>query len=223
MEARQHVALFGGTFNPIHNGHLVAAREAADRCRIDKVIFIPSYLPPHRVLEQQTPAKHRFEMVRLACEGLPLFDVSDFESRRTEKSYSLITIRHFKQSEKPGTKISFLIGTDAFAELYTWHRVSKLLAACDFLVMKRPGKEGGLADVIPKALKPEFSLITQEKLIHASGKTATLVPIEGLTLSSSQVRKTLTDKGQALDLLPAQVMNYIRRNSLYGVNEDEPA
>ena len=215
MSDSGHVALLGGTFNPIHNGHLKGATEAADLCAIDTVYFIPSYLPPHRELIHNVSAAHRFAMVRLACQSDPRFNASDVEVRREQKSYSFDTVNHFLGAEPAGTRVSFLIGTDAFAEIDTWHRVGELLGLCDFLVMVRPGDKGDLTDRLPETLRGAFASIQPDKLDHESGKMIRLVQIEGIELSSTTVRERIRQGSSIDNLVPPSVAQYITQTGLY--------
>jgi nicotinate-nucleotide adenylyltransferase len=213
-----HIALFGGTFNPIHRGHLVAAKESATLCGIDRIYFIPSFIPPHRELEGKTPAKQRLEMVRLACAGSDLFEASDVEIARGQTSYSYDTIQWFITRNSPETRISFLIGTDAFALIDTWRRAAELFSLCDFLVMMRPGAQMSLTDALPASLRASFVEMSNDKLRHQSGHQVHAVPIRGLEIASKQVRKRLASNQPIDDLVPEAVADYIRRNGLYRAN-----
>ncbi len=215
MTKQIHSALFGGTFNPIHNGHLRAAASAAKLANIARVIFIPSFIPPHRPVAGGTSAEDRYEMVRLACHVDPRFCVSDFELLRKQTSYSIETVSHFLLSEPPGTRLSFLIGTDAFAEIDTWHRANDLLGMCDFLVMARPGTQADLQQAVPDALRSHFSTIKADRLVHESGHKTRLVRIDGIEVSSTEIRKLIQTGKQPEELIPAKVLHYIHRLGLY--------
>lgn len=215
MKNNRHIALFGGTFNPIHNGHLRAAHCVVELCSLDAIYFIPSFLPPHRALDLGTQAFHRYKMVRLTCRDHPMFFAGDFEVKNKETSYTIHTVKHFIENEPPETKISFLMGTDAYAILDTWFCIRELLGLCDFLVMVRPGTKNTLIDVLPKKLHVEFEKITKEKLIHKSGKVTKLLPIEGMELSSTDVRRCVIEGKDITSLVPEPVAKYIKENGLY--------
>jgi len=215
IQSQRHVALFGGTFNPVHFGHLVAAKNAADHCDIHRVYLIPSYLPPHRELEGSTSAIHRLEMVRLACDYDSRFRASDVEIRRPGPSYSYDTVMHFLKKEPDRTRISFLIGTDAFALIDTWHRVQDLLTLCDFLVMIRPGAQTDLTESLPDSLRSQFDDINPNLAIHASGNKCRLIPIDGLKISSTAVRAEVKNGGSLEKLIPKTVEMYIAQHGLY--------
>ena len=211
----EKIALFGGTFNPIHLGHLRAAKSAADICNIDRIYFIPSHIPPHRQLSGEAFAKDRYEMVCLAMEFDPRFYPCDFEVNRVQTSYSVNTVHHFIKESTPGTNINFLIGTDAFSEIDTWHKAKELFTLCDFLVMARPGHLGDIYDLLPESFKNLFSQKDVNTLIHKSEKRTSLVRIDGLELSSTSIREKLATGASVADLLCEKVREYISLNRLY--------
>lgn len=211
----KHIAVFGGTFNPIHKGHLAAAKSAADICGIEKIWFVPSFLPPHRDLAGKTRAIHRFEMVRLACEEDGRFFPSEFEIRRRKVSYTIDTLQHFIGTSPADTRISFLIGTDAFAETDTWFRIHDLFEMAGFLVMARPGTNITLKEALPEKLVCLFSNVLDDSLMHKSGKTVKLVKIQGIDMSSSGIRRLIKKKQDVSGLVPKSVADYISKHGLY--------
>jgi len=210
-----HIALFGGTFNPIHFGHLKAAASAADLMEIDKIYFLPSYIPPHRELKGNVTPFHRFEMVSLACEQDPRFFPSDFEIKQKTKSYSINTVKHFMENEKQKSQFSFLIGADAFSLIDTWRRIDQLLALCDFLVMARPGYPKEISSILPKALENFFQKEDDRVLVHQKGKRSYLVPIKGIELSSTTIRNKIRSGQDVYGLTPVNVLEYINKNLIY--------
>ena len=134
------LGLFGGSFNPIHYGHLGMARDAREKLQLDSVLFIPTGDPPHKQEGALAPANDRYEMVRLAITGEPSFDLSDVELRRTGKSYSIDTVRQLRRQYDPSTELYFLIGLDAFLDFPSWREPLALLQACRFVVISRPGQ-----------------------------------------------------------------------------------
>ena len=133
------VGLLGGTFNPIHNGHVAIAHQAREALALDRVVLIPTGDPPHKPHENLAAAKARFEMVRLAIASDPSLSISDVEVRRSGKSYTNETIRHLQQEYGPEARLFFLIGLDAFLEFPTWRDPATLLTLCSFVVLSRPG------------------------------------------------------------------------------------
>ncbi|WP_321477907.1 nicotinate-nucleotide adenylyltransferase [uncultured Paludibaculum sp.] len=185
------VAIFGGTFDPIHNAHLRVAREAADRLQLDRVLLVPSANPPHKPSGTTTPYEDRFRMVALACACDPRFEPSRLEDGQG-KSYSIDTIERVKAQVGPTDELYFLIGADAFAEIGSWHRSADVLHAVEFVVVSRPG----YAYPIP----PGAKVIGLETL--------------ALVISSSEIRRKL-DSGEPVEELPDPVLGYIREHGLY--------
>lgn len=181
-------ALFGGTFDPIHNAHLTVAREAVTHCALDSVLFIPNAVPPHKLA--LTPYHHRLRMVELACNGEPRFIPSDVE-RDTRRSYSIDTIERIRR-DSPQDQLLFLIGADAFAEIETWHRWRDVVRTVEFIVVTRPGHN---YDVPAGARVHRLDTVT-------------------LPVSSSDIRDQL-GRGERPAELPTAVLDYIRANALY--------
>ena len=185
------IALFGGTFDPIHNAHLRIAHEAAARFALDRIWFIPASRPPHKSGLTRTPYEHRYRMVELACAGEPLFEASRLEEG-TENSYSIETIERVHASLGGSEELFFLIGADAFAEIGTWHRWRDVIASVEFIVVSRPGR---------------VYTVPQRARVHR---------LEGVDLpvSSSGIRHKLAEGDDRVDVPPA-VLAYIREHGLY--------
>jgi len=181
------IAIFGGTFNPIHSAHLAMARMAADRLGLDRVLFIPAGHPPHK--EAATPYEDRYRMVELACAADPRFVASRLEEGN-ETSYSIHTIERVK-GENPGT-LYFIVGSDAFADIQTWYRWRDVIAAVEFIVVARPGH----------VIEPPAGAI-----VHRLDDVS-------LPVSSSEIRRALA-RGQVSPELPPAVADYIRTHRLY--------
>jgi nicotinate-nucleotide adenylyltransferase len=186
-----NLAIFGGTFDPIHNAHLTVAREAAYKFRLDKVLFIPAAHPPHKPEVGGDDYHHRLRMVELACEGESLFEASSLESGNAQ-SYSIDTIEKLRAILAPGDRLFFVIGADAFADITTWHRWKDVVAEVEFIVVTRPGHE---------------YTAPAEACVHRLDTLA-------LPVSSSEIRRQLAD-GESPDELPPKVLDYIRANRLY--------
>jgi nicotinate-nucleotide adenylyltransferase len=180
------VGILGGTFDPIHSAHLEMAREAADRYSLDRVLFVPAGNPPHK--HTGTPYEHRYRMVELACAADPRFVPSRIEEG-VRKSYSIHTIERVKAD---GGDVFFLIGSDAFAEIQTWHRWEDVIRAVEFIVVGRPGHE----IEIPPGSR-----------IHRLDTMASPV-------SSSAIRDALA-RGKMPAEIPPAVARYIRDHGLY--------
>lgn len=184
------IAIFGGTFDPIHLAHLIVAREAADRFQLAKVLFIPAANPPHK-RDTETAYEHRYRMVELACQADPRFEASRLEEGERQ-SFSYYTIQKVRRMLGPADHLFFLIGADAFAEIDTWHRANEVLQMVEFLVVTRPGHRYR----IPEGARVE--------------RLETLA----LPVSSSEIRRKLA-AGWRVEELPEAVQDYIQQNRLY--------
>jgi nicotinate-nucleotide adenylyltransferase len=183
------IAIFGGTFDPIHNAHLTMARAAAEASRLARVLFIPAAQPPHKTNDTHASYEDRFRMVEIACAADPRFEASRLEEG-PGRSYSILTIE--KVCATAGPQIYFLIGADAFAEIRTWHRWQEVVRLVTFIVVSRPG---ALYDIPPGA------------------RVERLEGIE-LPVSSREIRSRLARSDQNVDL-PHGVLEYIRLHGLY--------
>ncbi len=134
------ICIFPGTFNPIHEGHVKMAEFALDKYKFDKIIFVPAYIPPHKNVDKEL-AKHRFNMVKLAINDNPQFEVSDVEYQSEGKSYSLITVKKIIEQYHINGRLNFIIGTDAFAKIDTWYNSEELKKIVHFIVFKRKGED----------------------------------------------------------------------------------
>ena len=214
----KRIGLFGGTFNPIHLGHLRGVEEIREAFHLEEVIFIPSYIPPHKVTEKVVEAKHRLEMVRLATSKNPYFSASDLELSRPGKSYTIDTLRFFR--ERFPDPPFFILGRDAFVEIETWKEFHNLFSFCHFIVMARPGSQkNATPPLLPDALVPHFRYNPEEKTwIHLSGHRLYFKEISFLDISSTKVRE-LIEKGESVRyLIPDEVEAYIQKLGLYRTN-----
>lgn len=185
------IALFGGTFDPIHSAHLQIAHEAMRQCGLHRVWFIPAARPPHKSGGTSAPYEDRYRMVELACMGEPAFEPSRIEAGE-QTSYSIGTIERVRQSLGNDDKLYFLIGADAFADIQTWRRWQGVVAAVEFIVVSRPGTR------------------------YAAPEGARVHPLENVSLpvSSSEIRRRLGAGDSQVDVPPA-VLAYIREHGLY--------
>ena len=210
--------MFGGTFNPIHLGHLRGAEEIRETFNLSEVVFIPAAVPPHKMAEEVIEARHRLEMVRLATATNPHFSTTDIELSRSGKSYSIDTIRYFR--ERCRGSLFFILGGDAFVEIETWKEFQHLFSLCNFVVMTRPGFQKTLStSPLPEALVPVFRYDQEVKgWVHTSGHTLCFKEITILDISSTKVRE-LIERGESMRyLVPGEVEAYIQKNRLYRKN-----
>jgi len=212
------MGLFGGTFNPIHLGHLRGAEEIWEAFQLEEVIFIPSSVPPHKVTERVIEVKHRLEMVRLATSNNPHFSTSDVELSRPGKSYSVDTIRFFRERDQGA--LFFILGSDAFVEIETWKEFQNLFSLCDLIVMTRPGSQkNNSSSPLPKALISDFRYDPGENAwVHLSGHLLYFKEISFLDISSTKVRELIEKERSVRYLIPAEVEAYIQERGLYQRN-----
>jgi nicotinate-nucleotide adenylyltransferase len=215
----KRIGLFGGTFNPIHLGHLRGTEEIREAFGLQKVIFIPAAIPPHKKTEGIMEATHRLEMVRLAISNNPYFSITELELKRPGKSYSIDTITYF-QKRHPET-LFFILGKDAFEEIETWKDFRQLFSLCNFIVMTRPGSQRiPFPSQPPEALASVFHYEQEVKgWIHTSAHTLHFKEISYLDISSTRVRELIEKGGSARYLIPREVEAYIQKHRLYRKNE----
>ncbi len=204
----KRILLFGGTFSPIHNGHLIIAQEAVEQLRLDEVIFIPSATPSHK--KDVLSYTHRLKMAQLATEDIDYFRVSDIESKIKGPSYTINTVRHFREKLGEDTEILWLIGDDIIHQLKDWYRIKELLQECTFLVAQRhiiedfwghveaSVREKGLTN---KPSSDHFYVLSNEKIDIFS------------TTIRIRIQKEL--KYATKFLVPQKVEEYIYDNRLY--------
>jgi len=216
------IGIFGGTFDPIHYGHLRLAQEIAESMRIAEVRFVPSATPPHRAAPQVT-AQQRLEMVRLATAGNPLFAVDDREFGRSGPGYTVDTLTELRREAGATRPLCLLLGADAFLELATWHRWHELFGLAHLIVAHRPGfpPESWPARM-PQPLAREYAarLLHQPFAVHLApaGGIATQA-IAALDISGSMIRDSLARGVSPRYLLPDPILDYIRSHDLYVTQE----
>lgn len=210
------VGVLGGTFDPIHWGHLRAAEVAREALALDEVLFVPAASPPHKVEPRVTEAEHRLAMVERALEGEGRFSLSTVEIDRDGPSYTIDTLRELGE-ERPEARLFFVVGTDAFAEIRTWMRWRELLERHDFVVHERPGAPlEGVRDVLPAELQARLvDLSEDESGRERKGTSIFLLRRAMLDVSSTEIRR-LVERGRSIRfLVPATVEAYIRQHRLY--------
>jgi len=215
---KKRIGLFGGTFNPVHLGHLKAAEDVRAAFRLDRVLFIPSYIPPHKDSAGIASADDRFRMVELACLGREDFIPSSVEVDAGERSYSIVTLSKIKKLY-PGTWLFFILGVDAFLEIGTWREHERVLGECLFIVTGRPGFDlERAAGVLGGRLTGRMYEVSEggtvdERLFKRFG--VFLLPIKALDISSTDIRNRVR-RGESPDgLVPGSVAEYIREHQLY--------
>ncbi len=220
-----NIGLFGGTFDPIHRGHVNVARAASERFKLKEVWFVPADIPPHKQKAPITSYFHRYSMVALALTGEPGFLPSLLEAPEPEAhiqrrpSYSIDTVRRVKAALRKRDRLYFLIGIDAFREIATWHEAEALLRECEFIVAARPGYS--LDDVVrslPKVLRPSAAEMRKQKvagLLELPGVRLHLLPETHEDVSATQIRAAVGRRSRLNKLVPDAVAEYIRKEGLY--------
>ncbi len=213
------LALFGGSFDPIHSGHLAVARAARRRFHLDAVHFIPAGQPPHKRGRELAPYPVRYAMVALACVGHPYFVPSTAEAGAdyagSDTFYSIDTVRACRRKMRRGAKLWFIVGADAFLEIGTWKESDALLESCDFIVASRPGVN---AAALRRAVPPRL-------LAPGPTKSAGLIPLRGtaihlldsvfVPISSTEIRNRVARGLSIRGLVPEAVEDYIWKLALY--------
>lgn len=190
------IGIFGGTFNPIHNGHLLNASYVKESFLLDKILFIPSKFPVHKDLDGQVSAEHRVEMVRISISGSIFLELSRIEIDRLEKSYTILTVEELMRVY-PGCEFYMIVGADAFLDIASWKDIEKLSELVSFIVLNRPGygKPGEKITGLVKNFK-----FAENPFIE---------------ISSSQIRGNIR-KGRSIhDMVPCEVEEYILDKGLY--------
>jgi len=229
-----NIGLFGGTFDPIHKGHLALAREAMQRCKLHRVLFVPANIPPHKQKQSLSPFVHRFAMLALATAEEKAFVPSMLEApedvtpirrdrdRQERPNYTIETVRRIKQSFKNADTLFLLIGMDAFADIAKWHQAEALFRECEFIVAGRPGYSlADVANALPESLRPRAEVT---KPFHKQAATGDLV-LKGATLhlmgdlhqpaSATAIREAAA-AGKALGrFVEPAVAEYIKKMGLY--------
>jgi nicotinate-nucleotide adenylyltransferase len=208
------IGIFGGTFDPIHFGHLRMAEELREKLDLDQVHFVPAAIPPHRAMPHGD-SRHRATMVELATAGNPGFSVDMRELRRVGPSYTFDTLTELRSELGSDAPLCLMIGSDAFLGLPSWHRWQELTDLAHIVVAHRPG-------AIPTAMSPELKIHWREHRVenfatlHATPAGAILLqPITALDISASAIRATLAQGGSTRYLMPEAVRAYIDSHHLY--------
>lgn len=201
--SKHKVGIMGGTFDPIHYGHLFIAETALDKLNLDKIIFIPAGIPPHKNQSLITDSFKRVDMVKLATKKNSNFEVSTIEVNKQNTSYTIDTIKELKKYYNNKVDIFFITGDDAFINIETWKKYDELLTSTNFIVMTRSRNNSKLLD----------EKIELYKTKHNANVTKIEIPI--LEISSTDVRERIKKNNSIKYLLPEEVEKYILENKLY--------
>ena len=217
--AGRRIGVLGGTFDPIHVGHLDAAAAAQTALALDVILFIPANAPPHRSTEPRASAFHRFALAALALKGQDQYRLTDLELRRSGPSYTAVTLRELHEKGWRPSQIFFILGADAFAEIAMWHGYPAILDACHFAVIARPGTTGDAAFARTPSLRSRARPIAE-----ATRETATtsvfFVDASTSAVSSSDIRLRLAEGRPIEGLVPPAVARHIHFHHLYTAVDD---
>ena len=217
------IGFMGGSFDPVHAGHLRAAEEISEKLELDEVVFIPALISPHKNSDTMTDSSHRLNMLNLSIKTNPHFKISDMELRREPPSYTVDTLRSLNESN-PEDRRYFIMGSELFAEIDMWKDFAELFNYSSFVVLRRPGYDvPDSASLIPLALKNDFRYSYSDKgmdvFAHTSSNELFFVDIAGVRVSSTEVRE-LASRGNSLRyLVVPEVEEYIAENGLYQLEE----
>jgi nicotinate-nucleotide adenylyltransferase len=211
------VGIFGGTFNPIHLGHLRAAEEVREAQQLDEMRFVSAALPPHKEPSGVLNPIHRLRMVELAIAGVPGFRVSRLEIDRAGPSYSIDTIRAVRAEVGDGVRLVFVLGLDAFRDFHTWKEHANIFGLCDVVVVTRPPGPSPLTlEDFPVAAREAFCYGRDgDEFRHRSGHVLTLQRITSLDISAAAIRARVAAGRSIRFLLPPAVEAYIAEHGLY--------
>jgi nicotinate-nucleotide adenylyltransferase len=210
------LGLFGGTFNPIHIGHLRAAEEIREKIGLDRVVFIPSAIPPHKNIPLPITASDRLEMVRRAVADNPFFEVSEVEIQRQGPSYTVETLQYFREKRGPQTELFFIIGMDAFLEINTWKSYGELFELSHFVVLARPGSPHALGEFLAGHISSGYQHDpVKKRYCHQELRTVYFRDVTSLDISSTGIRG-LVNRGSSIRyLVPKTVAEYIISKGKY--------
>jgi nicotinate-nucleotide adenylyltransferase len=233
-----NIGLFGGTFDPIHKGHLALAHAAQERCELGRIYFVPTNVPPHKTSQPVASYFHRYAMAALATQGAKTFFPSLLEgpgefilhdkknargSVASTPNYSIDTIRKLKQQLKESDRLFFLIGIDAFKDIAKWRKAEALFAECEFIIASRPGYSlADVADALPEKLRPReeatrpFAKQPATGDMVLRGVTLHLLDSVNQKVSATEIRDAVRAKRPLRKFVPESVEEYIKKEGLYG-------
>ncbi len=201
----KRIGILGGTFNPLHMGHLIMAEEVCKRHHLSKVIFIPAYIPPHKYVDDLTDAGHRYQMTKEAINKNDKLEVSDLEIKRKGRSYTIDTVQEILAHYGEECEVFLIIGADSLNELELWKDIKRLSQLCHFVIVNRPG----------------YSTDASTRLVELIGNNNILdmerlrIEIKPVGISSTDIRKRINDGIEIKGLVPECVEAYIKEHGLY--------
>ncbi|MDU0355461.1 nicotinate-nucleotide adenylyltransferase [Paraglaciecola aquimarina] len=217
---RAPLGIFGGTFDPIHSGHIYPTIQAAKLTQIEKIAMIPCYIPTHKSSASVT-SQHRLNMIELVCQQHDIFYADARDINRGVPTYSVDTLNELR-AERPNTPLCFFIGTDSLVNLFTWHKWQEILSLCHFVVCHRHNDEpttvaqdSALQAILAKHQTSQYLDLHTKLAGHIF-----IADTERLTVSSSQLREQLKMNTKVEKFIPSNVLNYIHQHKLYQPSDD---
>ena len=217
------LGIFGGTFDPVHNGHINSALQVAEAFKLDRVLLIVAAVPPHKSEARPAPAAQRHAMVQLAVADHPILEASELELTREGPSYTYDTVVELT-ALYPRSRLFLILGADAYAEIDSWHRPADIWAFANLIVTSRAGY-----DHYPTTPEPFFAAKTVSRYdpevggyLHSSGHTLTGFDLKPLDVSASEIRNRLGRSQAVAGMLASSVERYIRDQGIYGAEKDSP-
>lgn len=221
MNGRKRIAIYGGTFDPVHLGHIEVAKRVSDLFEIDELRFVPAQVAPHKLTLPVTPAIHRYAMLVLATQQDPRLRVSTFELDTPDRRYTVDTLAHFKSEFGESADLFFVMGADSWSEITTWRGWERVLALVNHIVVSRPGYDINL-DLVNSSVRERIVDLRGSKQIpkvvnEAAGEKIFITDAVMLENSATQIRRALRedDWNQLTRLVPSPVADYIRKYELY--------
>jgi len=195
------VGVFGGTFDPIHIGHLVAAEETRVQLSLERVVFVPAGLPPHKLANHISPVEHRLAMVQLAIASNPYFTVSRVDIDRFGPCYTVDTMELLRDEWGPGTELYFIMGSDSLADILTWHKPERLIRLCRLAVVKRPGYDVDIEEL--------------DRLLPGIASRVRFINSPLIDVASCDIRRRVREGLSIKYQVPEAVEKYIYEHGLY--------
>ena len=201
----KRIGIFGGTFNPIHMGHMIMAEKVCQQHHLSKILFIPAYIPPHKYVNDLAEAYHRYQMIKAAISGKSKLEVSDLEIIREGKSYTIDTVQEILDHYGKNSEVFLIMGADSLNELELWKNIKRLSQLCHFVIINRPGFK-------TEASARLIEIIGSDNISDMERLRIEITPVG---ISSTDIRKRLNDGVEIKGLVPECVEAYIREHGLY--------
>lgn len=221
MSAKKRIALYGGTFDPVHRGHLAVARTIPQIFEIDELLFVPAWLAPHKRTRDVTPALHRYAMLALATQQDARLRISSFELESPDRSYTVETLAHFESELGNNAELFFLMGADSWSEIQTWREWQRLLMMANHIVVTRPGYElelsGMPAEVLERIADTRKGREAAGRKSTELGKRIFFSDAVQQEISATEIRRAARGKQfeRLIELVPKSVADYIIKYELY--------